>query len=86
MRIEAPKGGRQDATIDLQAAGYMSTGSLSAKLGLGGAIPAAFIVNELGINPRMKGPTGHGYYWSPDQLGAVRRALIWRLLSQEFGS
>lgn len=49
---EAPKGGRQDATFDLQAAGFMSTGT--------------------------------GYYWSPGQVRQVRRALITRLLAQEF--
>ena len=81
MRQEAPNGGKQDATIDLQSAGYMSTGAMAMRLGLGGALSAGFIVNELGIKPRMKGPTGTGYYWAPEQ---VRRALISRLLAQEF--
>lgn len=85
MRIDAPHGGRQDGMIDLQQAGYMSTGALSAKLGLGGSIPTSFIVDQLGIQPRMKGPTGNGYYWAPEQLGQIRRALITRLLAQEFG-
>ena len=84
MRKEAPHGGKQDSTIDLQAAGYMSTGALSARLGLGGALNAGFIVNELGIKPRMKGPTGSGYYWAPEQVKEVRRAIIYRLLEQEF--
>lgn len=84
MRPEAPNGGKQDATLDLQAAGYMSTGAMSARLGLHGALSVGFIVNELGVNPRMKGPTGTGYYWAPEQVRQVRRALISRLLTQEF--
>lgn len=84
MRDEAPHGGRQDGTIDLQSAGFMSTSALSARLGLGCHLPTSFIINDLRVAPRMKGPTGSGYYWSHEQVRQVRRALITRLLAQEF--
>lgn len=84
MRPEAPNGGMQDKTIDLKAAGYMSTGVMCAKLGLAvSALPASWIVNELGIRPRMNAPTGVGFYWAPEQVGAVRTALISWLRREE---
>lgn len=85
MRADAPNGGLQDRTIDLRAAGFMSTGALSAKVGAG-TLQASYIVNELGVPPRVHGPTGNGYYWAPEQVRQVRQALILKLMRQEFAA
>lgn len=61
----------------------MSTGALSSRVGLCCTMSASFIINELGVLPRMKGPTGNGYYWAPEQVRDVRRALILHLLAIE---
>jgi hypothetical protein len=77
MRDEAPHGGRSDKMIDLHMAGFLSTTSLTSALGLTGTLPPSFIVNELGIKPHYK--LSGGYYWAPEQVGEVRRALIRKL-------
>lgn len=85
MRPEAPSGGRQDGTIDLQSAGFLSTGAICAQIGLwSNAMPVSFIVSELGIEPRIQAPNGRGFYWAPEQMRQIRQALIRRLLEREF--
>ena len=84
MRPGYPNGGMPDQIVDLREEGFMSTSEMGRQLAIGAALPATFIINQLGVKPRVVLNGGNAMYWTPDQLRQVRRALVMRLLAAEF--
>lgn len=63
--------------------GYVSTTRLLEIIGIN-RINADFIENELGIHYTFETTNRSSFYWSPEQVSKVRRALIEYLLRAEF--